>query len=207
MEEAFGYVNLDWRNYVTEDPRYRRPTEVPLLQADPSEAKRRLGWKPTVAFRDLCSAISRGDGRGITRKAPHGSLRGSDSDRSNLTVVGSVVAGYNGEIAALPVVARNDAGVGYMPRLADVHTHGRVAGGYDGVTRFSFAKFSKESHQDFFGYLGSQARVHLQESGNIGQILLPLAGPSGRIENGPDMTLKGRSGSALGGLNWAGRRH
>ena len=53
VEEAFGYVNLDWRDYVAEDPRYRRPTEVPLLQADPSEAKRRLGWQPTVTFRDL----------------------------------------------------------------------------------------------------------------------------------------------------------
>jgi nucleoside-diphosphate-sugar epimerase len=47
VEEAFGYVNLDWRAYVTEDPRYRRPTEVSLLQADPSEAKRCLGWEPT----------------------------------------------------------------------------------------------------------------------------------------------------------------
>jgi GDPmannose 4,6-dehydratase len=53
VEEAFGYVNLDWRNYVTEAPRYRRPTEVPLLQADPSEAKRRLGWEPRGTFRDL----------------------------------------------------------------------------------------------------------------------------------------------------------
>ncbi len=53
VEEAFGDVNLNWRAYVTEDPRYRRPTEVPLLQADPSEAKRRLEWEPTVAFRDL----------------------------------------------------------------------------------------------------------------------------------------------------------
>ena len=53
MEEVFGYVILSWRKYVAEDPRYRRPTEVPLLQADPSEAKRRLGWEPAVAFRDL----------------------------------------------------------------------------------------------------------------------------------------------------------
>jgi GDPmannose 4,6-dehydratase len=53
VEEAFGYVNLDWLDYVAEDPRYRRPTEVPLLRADPSEAKRRLGWQPTVTFRDL----------------------------------------------------------------------------------------------------------------------------------------------------------
>jgi len=40
-------------SYLAEDPRYRRPTEVPLLQADPSEAKRRLGWQSTVTFRDL----------------------------------------------------------------------------------------------------------------------------------------------------------
>ncbi len=39
--------------HLYQDPRYLRPTEVPLLQADPSEAKRRLGWEPEVAFRDL----------------------------------------------------------------------------------------------------------------------------------------------------------
>ncbi len=53
VEEAFGYVNLDWRHYVEIDPRYFRPTEVDFLQADPSEAKRRLGWEPRVTFRDL----------------------------------------------------------------------------------------------------------------------------------------------------------
>jgi GDPmannose 4,6-dehydratase len=53
VEEAFGYVNLNWREYVAEDPRYLRPTEVPLLLADPSEAKRRLGWEPGITFRDL----------------------------------------------------------------------------------------------------------------------------------------------------------
>ena len=53
MEEAFGYVNLDWREYVAEDPRYLRPTEVSLLQADPSKPKRRIGWEPGVTLRDL----------------------------------------------------------------------------------------------------------------------------------------------------------
>ncbi len=53
VEEAFGYVNLNWRDYVTEDPRYLWPTEVPILQADLSEVKRRVEWEPTVAFRDL----------------------------------------------------------------------------------------------------------------------------------------------------------
>jgi len=45
VEETFGYVNLDWREYVTEGPRYRRPTEVPLLQTDPfrGQATPRVG--------------------------------------------------------------------------------------------------------------------------------------------------------------------
>jgi GDPmannose 4,6-dehydratase len=53
VEAAFGYVNLDWRDYVAIDPRYVRPTEVPLLQADASHAKRRLGWEVRVRFREL----------------------------------------------------------------------------------------------------------------------------------------------------------
>jgi GDPmannose 4,6-dehydratase len=53
LDEAFGYVKLDWRDYVSVDPRYFRPTEVETLQADPSEARRRLGWQARVTFRDL----------------------------------------------------------------------------------------------------------------------------------------------------------
>lgn len=53
VEEAFGYVNLDWRDHVVVDPRYLRPTEVMLLQADPSEAKRKLGWEARVRFPQL----------------------------------------------------------------------------------------------------------------------------------------------------------
>ena len=53
VEEAFGYMDLDGRDYVEVDPRYLRPTEVQLLQAEPSEAKRRLGWEARVRFREL----------------------------------------------------------------------------------------------------------------------------------------------------------
>jgi GDPmannose 4,6-dehydratase len=53
VEEAFGYVNLKWQQHVEIDPRYLRPTEIAFLQADPSEAKRRLGWEPRVTFREL----------------------------------------------------------------------------------------------------------------------------------------------------------
>jgi GDPmannose 4,6-dehydratase len=53
VEEAFGYVDLDWRNYVVQDARFYRPAEVDLLVGDASKAGRKLGWEPTVDFRQL----------------------------------------------------------------------------------------------------------------------------------------------------------
>ncbi len=53
LNEAFGYVNLDWREYVVQDPQFMRPAEVDLLVGDPSKAGRILGWEPTVSFREL----------------------------------------------------------------------------------------------------------------------------------------------------------
>lgn len=53
LDEAFGYVNLDWRNYVAIDPRYYRPTEVDFLLADAGKAEQRLGWTPSVRFHEL----------------------------------------------------------------------------------------------------------------------------------------------------------
>lgn len=53
LEEAFSYLNLDWRDYVIQDERYMRPAEVDLLVGDPSKAGRDLGWEPTITFREL----------------------------------------------------------------------------------------------------------------------------------------------------------
>ena len=53
VEEAFSYVDLDWRQYIKQDPRFYRPAEVDLLVGDPSKAGRILGWEPTVDFRQL----------------------------------------------------------------------------------------------------------------------------------------------------------
>lgn len=53
VEEAFSYAGLDWREHVEIDPRYFRPTEVDHLLADPSKARRLLGWEPRVTFREL----------------------------------------------------------------------------------------------------------------------------------------------------------
>lgn len=53
VEEAFNVVNLDWRDYVKQDPKFMRPAEVDYLIGDYSKAKKVLGWEPKTKFRDL----------------------------------------------------------------------------------------------------------------------------------------------------------
>ncbi len=53
LELSFGQVGLDYNDFVKIDPRYFRPAEVDILLADPSKAKEKLGWQPTVSFPEL----------------------------------------------------------------------------------------------------------------------------------------------------------
>lgn len=53
LDEAFGYLDLDWNEHVEIDPRYFRPSEVDLLLGDASKARRELGWSPKVTFKEL----------------------------------------------------------------------------------------------------------------------------------------------------------
>lgn len=57
LDLAFGYVDLDWHDYVKIDPLYYRPTEVDLLIGDASKARRKLGWEPKVSFRELITMM------------------------------------------------------------------------------------------------------------------------------------------------------
>jgi len=53
LDLAFGYVDLDWHDYVVSDPKLFRPAEVNTLRGDASKARRVLGWEPTVSFPEL----------------------------------------------------------------------------------------------------------------------------------------------------------
>lgn len=50
---AFGYLDLDWQEYVVQDARFYRPAEVDLLVSDAAKARRVLGWEPAVSFKEL----------------------------------------------------------------------------------------------------------------------------------------------------------
>ena len=60
-EFAFEAVGLDYRDHVKHDTRYDRPAEVDLLVGDPSKARDKLGWEPTVRFRDLVKMMVAAD--------------------------------------------------------------------------------------------------------------------------------------------------
>lgn len=53
LEEAFAYLDLDWKDYVEIDQRYFRPTEVEVLIGDVTKARQKLRWEPKVKFKEL----------------------------------------------------------------------------------------------------------------------------------------------------------
>jgi GDPmannose 4,6-dehydratase len=57
LDMAFAHVDLDWGEYVKQDPRYLRPAEVDQLIGDSSKAKKILGWEPTVDFKGLVTMM------------------------------------------------------------------------------------------------------------------------------------------------------
>jgi GDPmannose 4,6-dehydratase len=57
LEVAFGQVDLDWRDYVIQDPRFMRPAEVDLLVGDADKAGKELGWEPTLSFSELVTMM------------------------------------------------------------------------------------------------------------------------------------------------------
>ena len=57
LDFTFGYLDLDWNDYVEIDPRYFRPTEVNLLRGDYGKAKAKLGWKPKTNCQELAEIM------------------------------------------------------------------------------------------------------------------------------------------------------
>jgi GDPmannose 4,6-dehydratase len=53
VELAFQTVDLDYREFVVQDPRFMRPAEVDLLVGNPEKALQQLGWKSETTFDSL----------------------------------------------------------------------------------------------------------------------------------------------------------
>lgn len=61
LDAAFGSLDLDWHDYVVQDPQFMRPAEVDLLVGDPTKAQNELGWERNVSFNELVAMMVRAD--------------------------------------------------------------------------------------------------------------------------------------------------
>jgi GDPmannose 4,6-dehydratase len=60
-EKEIGIDRKSGKTIVRIDPKYYRPTEVDLLIGNPSKAKKRLGWKPSISFEQLVELMIKAD--------------------------------------------------------------------------------------------------------------------------------------------------
>jgi GDPmannose 4,6-dehydratase len=92
LDIAFGYVNLDWHDYVEFDPRYLRPAEVDLLIGEPTKVKQKLGWSPSVTFEELVALMVEADLRALGLSSSNGqSLQLLDDNAYVRQSMGSMV--------------------------------------------------------------------------------------------------------------------
>jgi len=61
VELAFQYVGLNYKDYVTIDPRFMRPAEVEILLGNSEKARTVLGWAPEVNFEQLVNMMMEED--------------------------------------------------------------------------------------------------------------------------------------------------
>ncbi len=64
---AFGYLGLDYRDYVVQDPKFYRPIEEKQLVADPSKVNQELSWRPEVTFEALIQRMMDADMRRLSQ--------------------------------------------------------------------------------------------------------------------------------------------
>lgn len=61
LEIAFGFLDLNWQEYVILDPGLLRKIDYVNLCADTKKAREKLGWMPKVHFRELVERMVEND--------------------------------------------------------------------------------------------------------------------------------------------------
>ena len=52
-EYVFDQLGLDYRQWVTQNPKFLRPEELPYLKGDSTKIRTELGWKPEYTFETM----------------------------------------------------------------------------------------------------------------------------------------------------------
>lgn len=54
---VFNYLGLDYKDYVTQNPKYLRPEELPYLKGDSTKIRETLGWTPEYTFESMMNEM------------------------------------------------------------------------------------------------------------------------------------------------------
>nr|BFE69871.1 GDP-mannose 4,6-dehydratase [Actinoplanes digitatis] len=138
---AFEHVGLNWEDYVVVDPALVRPAEVEILCADPSIAKKQLGWEPTLDFPQLMQMMVDCDLLQVTREHEYADLMLVRRLVGRLTrrkagpsTEGAAVCGLCGGWQALAGVCQRQDRPGYLRAVraepGGVPLHHRVLPGH-----------------------------------------------------------------------------
>jgi GDPmannose 4,6-dehydratase len=52
-ELVFSYLDMDYKKYIVQNPKFMRPEELPYLKGDSSKIRKELGWQPEYSFKEL----------------------------------------------------------------------------------------------------------------------------------------------------------
>jgi GDPmannose 4,6-dehydratase len=65
---AFSYLGLDYKDFVVIEERLLRPADIHTLVGDSSKARKKLGWEPKLAFKELIEMMTESDLMELKRK-------------------------------------------------------------------------------------------------------------------------------------------
>jgi GDPmannose 4,6-dehydratase len=62
LQEAFAVADIEyWEKYIVIDPELYRPSDVPFLKGNSTKARKELGWKPTISFKEMVREMVEND--------------------------------------------------------------------------------------------------------------------------------------------------
>ena len=57
-ELVFNRLDLDYKDYVVQNPKFLRPEELPYLKGDSTKIRTELGWKPKYTFEEMMQEMT-----------------------------------------------------------------------------------------------------------------------------------------------------
>ena len=55
---VFSYLGLDYKDYVTQNPKFLRPEELPYLKGDSTKIRTELNWQPRYTFKEMMEEMA-----------------------------------------------------------------------------------------------------------------------------------------------------